>query len=190
MAAPGNVTGPAREARAEPAGPAFRREHPGPHLPGRRMPNVLRVATLQVGHPMPFLVLVKAHDSSLGRHSRSRPSFAKSRWRFPFGLRTGTPCRSNARKPMPLIAAHRGRVVRRPQRLVRHSDGPTPPTAAAAGRLATWIATWRGPPPPRSRATAPGGPTSRPERACSPGRAWRRNTVPELLARPGGSADR
>jgi hypothetical protein len=37
-------------------------EHPGPVLPGRIVPYVLRVATFQVGDPMPLAVTMKADD--------------------------------------------------------------------------------------------------------------------------------
>lgn len=39
-------------------------EYPGPVLPGRIVSYMLRVAALEVGDPMPFLVDVKADDPS------------------------------------------------------------------------------------------------------------------------------
>ena len=37
-------------------------EHPGPRGPGWVVPNVLRVAAIQVGDPVRFLVLMKSCD--------------------------------------------------------------------------------------------------------------------------------
>jgi len=44
------------------AGPTRRREHPGPLLPGRKVPHMLRMSALQVCHPMLLRVLMKAYD--------------------------------------------------------------------------------------------------------------------------------
>jgi hypothetical protein len=62
------------EERAAPLG----RRHPRPHLPRRVVPHVLRVAALELGHPMLFLVAMETHDparwpgSRFGLHGLTR----------------------------------------------------------------------------------------------------------------------
>jgi len=43
------------------------REYPGRQPPGRVVPDVLTVATGAVGHPVPLVVLMEAHDGLLHR---------------------------------------------------------------------------------------------------------------------------
>ena len=40
-------------------------EHPGPHLPGWRVPDVLRMPAFQFSHPVQLGVLMEADDSSI-----------------------------------------------------------------------------------------------------------------------------
>ena len=61
-------TGAAAQNRAHVSGSAAGRQYPGTDLPGRRVPNVLRMPTLELGHPVLLLVLMKTNDASLGYH--------------------------------------------------------------------------------------------------------------------------
>jgi hypothetical protein len=107
---------------ADHGGAAFRRLHPGPDLPRRLVPHVLRMAALELGYQVPFGVFVKADDppshtsppgeifvrvcltacaSAAGPQARARTnlrSLARSR-RVPPGRRSALPaaCRLHAR---------------------------------------------------------------------------------------------
>jgi hypothetical protein len=54
-------------------------------LPGRLVPHVLRVAALELGHPMPFVILVESHDPSV--HEPGRPGRSGRRVRPLRGVR-------------------------------------------------------------------------------------------------------
>jgi hypothetical protein len=45
--------------------PPFFRDHPGPYLPRRTVPDMLAVPAIEIGHPVVFLVLVKRNDFAL-----------------------------------------------------------------------------------------------------------------------------
>ena len=47
--------------------PALRGDDPGPVLPGGIVPDVLGMATFEVGDPVAMFVLVKADDAALDR---------------------------------------------------------------------------------------------------------------------------
>ena len=59
------VTLEAVEPDAEPAAAALGGDDPRAALPGRVVPDVLVVSALQLGHPVPLRVLVKARDPTL-----------------------------------------------------------------------------------------------------------------------------
>jgi hypothetical protein len=61
----------ALEHRLEPASPTLLARHPATNLPGRIMTHVLAMAALQLGHPVPLLVLMEAGYASL--HVITRP---------------------------------------------------------------------------------------------------------------------
>jgi hypothetical protein len=48
--------------------PALRRDDPGASLPGRIVAHVLGMAALQVGHPMPLLILMEVNNAALLTH--------------------------------------------------------------------------------------------------------------------------
>ena len=52
--------------------PSLRRDNPGSVLSGRVVPDVLGVATFEVGDPVVVLVLVKANDAALDRRPVSQ----------------------------------------------------------------------------------------------------------------------
>ena len=62
--APGTV-----ELHADMGTPPFFRRDPGPHLPGRIVPDVLGVPTFQGGHPVSLVVLVEGNHAPLHRPS-------------------------------------------------------------------------------------------------------------------------
>ena len=72
------VAGTALEGRAEPLRPPLLGKDPGTLAPGRLVPNVLAVAAVHDGHPVPCPVPFEAHDGAL--HGYGAP---------------GTPIRSN-----------------------------------------------------------------------------------------------
>jgi hypothetical protein len=49
-------------------GPSRLGRHPGPHLPWRRVADVLGVSALELGDPVPLGILVEPHDGSVGNH--------------------------------------------------------------------------------------------------------------------------
>jgi hypothetical protein len=49
-------------------GTAWRGQYPRTYLPGRCVPYVLAMPTLELRHPVVLLVLVKAHDAALWNH--------------------------------------------------------------------------------------------------------------------------
>lgn len=67
-------TGPAGRYGSEAARSAGCGQHPGPLLPWRRVPDVLRVSTLEIGHPLLLVILVEADDPPIRTHPRSQPA--------------------------------------------------------------------------------------------------------------------
>jgi hypothetical protein len=59
------VAGRAFERHANPSLPSLRGLHPFPLLPRGAVPDVLPVATLEQGHPVPHLVLLESDDGAL-----------------------------------------------------------------------------------------------------------------------------
>jgi hypothetical protein len=45
--------------------PAMSRDDPGADLPRRIVAHVLGMSALQVGHPLPFVILMKSDDATL-----------------------------------------------------------------------------------------------------------------------------
>jgi hypothetical protein len=64
----GRVAAYALERRPDSLAAPLEGNHPRPHLPGWIVTHVLRVAALEVSHPVILLVLMKAHDSP-GNHA-------------------------------------------------------------------------------------------------------------------------
>jgi hypothetical protein len=63
------VAAGALERGSQPGLASFRGENPLALLPGRTVTDVLTVATLEQGHPVPHLVLLEAHHGALHRIS-------------------------------------------------------------------------------------------------------------------------
>ena len=57
------ITQPTLERRADARTAALDGNDPWPHLPGRIVSHVLRMAALELGHPVPFVVLSEADDT-------------------------------------------------------------------------------------------------------------------------------
>jgi hypothetical protein len=103
----------AREPGPDSAASSFGGQYPRPHLPGRRVPEVLGVATLQLRHPVLLVVLPKADDLpvrhlALSNHERQKRR-QREHPRRPYTLPCRDPDRQN-RNPRSSVAVPPARL--------------------------------------------------------------------------------
>ena len=85
---------------ADERAPSFRRHHPGAVLPRRLVAHVLSVTALELSHPVPLVVLMKAGDrplrSGVATHPRALRAVARRRFET-MVISLAAPCRSRPR---------------------------------------------------------------------------------------------